>query len=335
MKAIVYDEFGPPEVLHVAEVANPVPKVNEILIQVLASPAGYGDNLARNFKNAPRSEFHMPGPLYYVTRLSFGWNKPRKKILGSEFAGEVQEVGKAVTRFSAGDQVYGYVGPSMGAYAEYLTMAEDKSLAVMPNNLSYEQASSVPYGAIMAFSLLRKAPVQPGQKVLVNGASGAIGSAALQLAKIAGAEVTGVCGALRMDYVASLGADKVVDYTQESFTQNGEKYDLIFDVLGKSSFEQCKGSLRPQGRYLAVSFKAKQIWQSITTSRSDGQRVITTLASESSEALDQVRGLIEAGKYKVILDACFPMEEAAEAHKRTESGQRRGPVVISMCPAGA
>ena len=243
MKAIIYTEFGPPEVLHLAERPQPVPKDSEVLVRVHATPVAYGDLLARNFKDVTSREFNMPLPLLFPMRLVFGLRKPKVTILGSEFAGEVEAVGSAVTRFKPGDQVMGYLGQRMGAYAEVVCIAESGSLALKPANMSYAEAAAVPYGAIMATSLLRRAHIQPGQKVLINGASGGIGSAAVQLAKHYGAEVTGVCGAPRMAYVSSLGADHVIDYATEDFTQNGETYDLIFDVLGKSSFAQCKLSL--------------------------------------------------------------------------------------------
>ena len=265
MKAIVYTEFGPPEVLHLAERPQPVPKDSEVLVRVHATPVAYGDLLARNFKDVTSREFNMPLPLLFPMRLVFGLRKPKVTILGSEFAGEVEAVGSAVTRFKPGDQVMGYLGQRMGAYAEYVCMAEDGSLAMKPAIMSYAEAAAVPYGAIMATSLLQRAHIQPGQKVLINGASGGIGSAAVQLAKHYGAEVTGVCGAPRMAYVSSLGADHVIDYAMEDFTQNGETYDLIFDVLGKSSFAQCKGSLKPNGVYLLASFKTKALLQMLWT----------------------------------------------------------------------
>ena len=232
MKAIVYTEFGPPDVLHLAEVQKPVPKDNEVLIRVYATPVSYGDLAARNFKNISAGEFHMPLPLLFASRMIFGFSKPNINILGSEFAGEIESAGKAVKRFQVGDQVMGYLGQRMGAYAEYLCMPEDGSLVLKPANMTYAEAAAVPYGAIMATSLLRKGNIQSGHKVLINGASGGIGSAALQLARYYGAEVTGVCGTPRIEYVKSLGADRVIDYSKENFTQSGETYDLIFDVLG-------------------------------------------------------------------------------------------------------
>ena len=218
-----------------------------------------------------------------------GFSKPRQPILGSEFAGEVEAVGAAVTRFKKGDQVFGYVGEGMGAYAEYRCMPEDGCVALKPANLSYAEAAVIPYGSIMALSLLRKAKIQPGQKVLINGASGGIGSAAVQLARHFGAEVTGVCGTPRLEFVKALGADHVIDYTKEDFTQSGETYDLIFDILGKSSFSRCKKSLKSKGIQLFASFKMKQLFQMLWTSLIGDKKVICAIAPGSLADLISVK----------------------------------------------
>jgi len=330
MKAVVYTQFGPPEVLHLAEIEKPTPKAHEVLIRVHASPVSYGDLTARNFKNISAAEFHMPLPLLLPTRLYFGINKPKINILGSEFAGVIESTGQSVTRFKAGDQVMGYLGQRMGAYAEYVCMPEDGSLALKAANQSLAEAAAIPYGAIMATSLLRKGRLQPGHTVLINGASGGIGSAALQLAKYYGAHVTAVCGTPRLAYVKSLGADRVIDYTQEDFTQNGENYDLIFDVLGKSSYARCKRSLKPHGIYLLASFKMKPIFQMLWTGMVEGPKVICAMSSEKSEDLVFVKELIEAGQYKSIIDRSFSINEAAAAHRYAESGLKQGNVVISL-----
>ncbi len=330
MKAIVYTEYGSPAVLHLEEVAKPAPKDNEILVRVYATPVNYGDLTARNFANLTPGEFNMPAPLWLPTRMVFGWNKPKINILGSELAGEVEAIGRQVKKFKPGDQVFAYVGMKMGANAEYLCLPENGTVALKPANLTYEQASVLPYGTIMAASLLRKANLQPGQKVLINGASGGIGSMAVQLAKHFGAEVTGVCGALRVEYVKSLGADKVIDYTREDFTRNGETYDLIFDILGRSSYSRCKHSLKPDGIYLLASFKMKPLFQMLWTSRIGTKKVICALASEKSEDLVFIRELVEAGKIKAIIDRCYPLEQAAEAHRYVEAGHKKGNVVITV-----
>ena len=266
MKAIVYTEFGGPEVLQVKDLEKPAPKDNEILIKIHATSVNFGDLLARNFNKVTPREFSMPAPLWLPSRLYFGFSKPKVNVLGAELAGEVEAVGKNVTRFKKGDQVFGYPGQGMGAYAEYRCMPESGMVGIKPGNLSYEEAAVLPYGMIMALNLLRKANLQPGEKVLINGASGSIGAAAVQLAKHFGAEVTGVCGTPRLEFVKSLGSDKVIDYTKEDFTQSGETYYLIFDILGKCSFSQCKNALNPNGRILYVILKTKQIFEMLLTS---------------------------------------------------------------------
>jgi len=235
-----------------------------------------------------------------------------------------------VKRFKKGDQVFGYRGQSMGANAEYLCMGENGMIAIKPTNISYEEAAVIPYGALTALPLLRRVSIQRGQKVLINGASGGIGSAAVQLAKYYGAEVTGVCGTPRLGFVKALGADKVIDYTKEDFTQNGETYDLILDIMNKSSFEKCKDSLKPNGIYLLASFKMKQVFQMLQTSRSSGKKVICVLSMENLVDMELTRKLVEEGKIKAIVDKRFPMERAAEAHRYVESGNKAGSVVITI-----
>jgi len=330
MKAIVYTEYGSPDVLHLKEVDKPTPKEAEVLVRVHATPVNFGDLMARNFKAVTPRQFTMPSILWLFSRLAFGVSKPRNPILGSEFAGEIEAVGQAVTRFQPGDRVFGYRGPNMGANAEYLCMAETGLVLTKPANMSDEEAASVPYGALTALSLLRKAGIQPGQKVLINGASGGIGAAAVQLARHHfGAHVTGVCGTRRLSYVKALGADRVIDYTREDFTQNGETYDLIVDVVGKTSFARCKGSLTPHGTLLYASFKMRQVFQMLWTSIRGGKRVVCALSAEKPDDLKFVKELVEAGKIKAIIDRCFPLEQAAEAHRYVEAGLKTGSVVIT------
>ena len=331
MKAIVYEKYGSPEVLQLKEVEKPIPKDNEILIRVFATPVGYGDILARNFRNLPLNKFNMPLPLWLPTRIYFGFTKPRIKILGSEFAGEIETTGKDVKQFKVGDQVFGYLGQKMGANAEYLCMPEDSCVAIKPDNMSYEEAAAVLYGALMASAILRKVNIQSGQKVLINGASGGIGSAALQLAKFQfGAEVTGVCSTPRLEYVKSLGADRVIDYTKDDFTEDSETYDLIFDILGKSSFSRCKGSLKQNGCYLLASFKTRQLFQMLWTKIIGSKKVICAMATDKQEDLILIKGLVEAGKIKPIIDKKYPLEQTAEAHSYIEKGHKNGNVVITV-----
>jgi len=335
MKAIVYTEYGPPEVLQLKEVAKPIPKDNEILIRIHATSVQYGDLMARNMRAISPSKFTMPLPFWLPIRMAFGFRKPRITILGAEFAGEVEAAGKDVKLFGEGDQVFGYRGMKMGANAEYLCMPAGGTVAVKPANMTYEEAAAVPYGAVVALNLLRKVNIQPGQKVLVNGASGGIGSAAVQLAKSHfGAEVTGVCSTPRLEFVKSLGADRVIDYTREDFTKSGETYDLIFDVLGKSSFSRCRGSLAQNGRYLLASFKTRQFFQMLWTTLTGGKKVICAMAFDKAEDLIFIKGLAEAGKIRSIIDRSYPLEQTAEAHRHVEEGHKKGNVAITVTHNG-
>ena len=330
MKAIVYSEYGGPDVLHLQEVERPSPKGNEVLIRVHAVSVNYGDILARNFKNIPASEFNMLSLFRILARFSFGLSKPKRKILGNSFAGEVEMVGNDVRQFKKGEQVFGYTGESMGAYAEYLCLPEDGILAVKPSNMTYEEASAVPYGATMALCLLRKVNIKKGQSVLIIGASGAIGSAAVQLAShYFGAEVTGVCSTDGMEYVKSLGAAKVIDYKKEDFTKNGETYDLIFDILGKGSFSKYKASLKQNGIYMPVSFKTAKLLQMLRTSISGDKKVICALAVPNQGDLAFIKDFLEERKLKPVIDQCYPLEKAAEAHRHVEAGNKKGNVVIT------
>lgn len=330
MKAIIHTEYGSPDVLHLQAVPTPTPQDNEVLVKIRASTVNYGDILARNFKSVTPRQFNMPSIFWLPARIEFGWNKPKKSILGAEFAGEVAAVGKAVTRFKVGDQVFGYLGSNFGGYAEYVAVSETATITLKPANLTFEEAVTLPYGMLTALNLLKKVNIQPGQKVLINGASGGIGSAAVQLAKYYGAEVTGVCGTPRMEFVTALGADHVIDYTKEDFTRSGETYDLIFDILGKSSFASCKRVLKPNGRYLLASFKLIQFFQMLWTSRFSSQKVICALSMEKPEDFVFIKELIEAGKLKAFIDRCYPLEQTADAHRYVESGQKQGPVVITV-----
>jgi NADPH:quinone reductase-like Zn-dependent oxidoreductase len=332
MKAAVYESYGPPDVLHLAEVDTPVPGEGEVRVRVRATTVNYGDMSARNFENISPGEFNMPFLFWVFAKLYFGMGRPKVAILGNEFSGQIDAVGGGVTRFKEGDEVFGYLGQGMGAYAEYLCMPEDGMLAAKPASMTHEEAATLPSGAIVAVSLLREVDIQLGQRVLVNGASGGIGSAAVQIAKRHyGAHVTGVCGTPRMDFVRALGADEVIDYTQEDFTQNGETYDVIFDILGRSSFARCKGSLNENGRYLLASFKLKQLAQMLWTAvTGSDKRVICALSATRLEDLVRVGEMVEDGTLTTAIDRTFPLGQAAEAHRYVESGQAGGKVVIAV-----
>ena len=316
MKAIVYTKFGPPEVLHLQEVEKPTPKDNEVRIKIHATTV---------VKEDPD------------WRASPGFNgllKPRNPILGQELAGEVEAIGKDVTRFRPGDQVFG-IG-SFGAYAEYKCMPEDGALAIKPANLSYAEAASVPNGALTALPFLRdKGKVQGGQTVLIYGASGSVGAAAVQLARYYGAVVTGVCSTANLEWVKSLGADQVMDYTQEDFTGNGKTYDIIFDTVGKRSFSECKGSLTDAGVYLTTVPTPVVMLQALWPARSGSKKVKFVAAglrpaNEKIKDLVFLTELIEAGGIKPVIDRCYPLEQIVEAHQYVEKGHKKGNVVIMV-----
>jgi len=325
MKAIVYTQYGSPDVLQLKEVEKPTPKDNEVLIRIYATTVTAGDVNARGFVFVPPGF----GPL---SRLMFGLRKPKRTILGFELAGEIEAVGKDVKSFKPGDQVFGTTGASYGAYAEYTCMPEDGVLAIKPANMTYEEAAAVFFGASTALFFLRdQANIRSGQKVLINGASGGVGSYAVQLAKYYGAEVTGVCSTANLELVKSLGADKVIDYTQEDFTQNGETYDVILDmVVGKRSFSGCKNALKQNGLYLAGAGGLQAFAQMLWTSMVGGKKVIAGMAPERKEDLIFLKELIEAGKIRPVIDRCYPLEQTAEAHRYVDKGHKRGSVVITV-----
>jgi len=329
MKAIVFTEFGPPEVLQLKEIAKLDPKDSEILIKVHATPVNFADMLIRNFKKITPKKFNMPFLFWLFGKFYFGFRKPKITVLGSEFSGVIESVGKDVTKFNNGEEVFGYIGPKMGAYSEYICVKENSIVAQKPRNMTHEEASSMPYGTIMALSMLRKIDLKPNQKVLVNGASGGIGPAVVQLAKHFGAEVTGVCSTKRMDFVKSLGAERVIDYTTEDFTRNGETYDFIVDILGRSSFSRCKKSLSENGRCLYVSFKMKNVFQMLLTSILSKKKVICVLSNEKQEDLVFIKELIEAGQIRTVIDKTYSLNQAVDAHRYVSEGNKKGNVIIS------
>ena len=315
MKAIVYTKFGPPEVLHLQEVEKPTPKANEVLIKIMATTVVKEDPDMRS----------SPGVN--------GFFKPSHPILGQELAGQVEAVGSAVTRFKPGDQVFGMV--FFGAYAEYICMPENGALAIKPANINYEDAASIPNGALTALPFLRdKGAIQSGQTVLIYGASGSVGTAALQLAKYFGAVVTGVCSTTKLEWVRSLGADHVIDYTRENFTENSQTYNIIFDTVGKRSFSECKGSLTDEGIFLTTVPTPAIMLQTLSTARS-GKKV-KFLAAGLKPAREKIKDLvfltqlIEAGKLKAVIDKVYPLEQMAEAHRYVEQGHKKGNVVITV-----
>ena len=323
MKAIVWTEYGPPDVLKLKEVEKPTPKDNEVLIRIYATTVTAGDSELRSLK----FPFYLRLPL----RIWIGLRKPRgTTIPGTEIAGEIESVGKDVKLFKEGDQVYGSAGLAFGAHAEYISLPEEGSVVKKPANMTYEEAAAVPFGGREALHFLRKGNIQSGQKILINGAGGSIGTFAVQLAKYFGAEVTGVDSTRKLDMLRSIGADQVIDYTQEDFTKSGEIYDVIFDVVGKISFSTSERSLKQNGCYLLANPRPSQLirgrWISMTSSKT----VITETASGTTQDLIFLRELIEAGKIRSAIDRHYPLEHTAEAHRYVETGQKRGNVIITV-----
>jgi NADPH:quinone reductase-like Zn-dependent oxidoreductase len=322
MKAMIWTKYGSPDGLQLREVEKPTPKDNEVLIRVHATTVTAGDCELRSFK--------FPIWLWLPIRLWLGFRKPRKAILGQELAGEVEAVGKDVKSFKEGDQVFAATGFSLGAYAEYKCLPEEGALAIKPANVTYEEAAAVPVAGLEALHFLRQGNIQSGQKVLINGAGGSIGTFAVQLAKYFEAEVTGVDSTGKLDMVRSIGAAHVIDYTQDDFTQSGETYDVIFDVMGKTSFSGSIKSLKQSGRYLLVNAGPSQMIRGRWTSMTSSKQVIFGAGSQKTEDLIFLKALIEAGKLKSVIDRRYPLEQTAEAHRYVETGHKKGNVVITV-----
>jgi NADPH:quinone reductase-like Zn-dependent oxidoreductase len=322
MKAIVFQRYGPPDVLELKEVDKPVPKDNEVRIKIYATTASAGDCRVRSFTPPPM--FRLP------MRFVMGFRKPRKQILGIELAGEIESVGKAVKRYRAGDHVFAVTGFVFSAYAEYVCLPETAGIAIKPANMSWEEAASVPVGGLAALHFLRKGKIQSGQKVLVYGASGSMGTYAVQLAKYFGAEVTGVCSGKNVEMVKALGADKVIDYTKDDFTKSGDTYDLIFDTVGKSSFSDCQRSLKKKGYYLMAVMMLSHVVRGSFASMTGSMKVVSGVSSERAEDLLFLKELVEAGRLKAVIDRSYPLEQTAEAHRYVDSGHKKGNVVITV-----
>ena len=323
MKAVICEKYGPPEVLELREVAKPTPKDNEVLVKVSVTTVTVADSRVRSFT--------VPPSYWLPARLALGISKPKNAVLGAELAGEIESVGKDVKRFKQGDRVMAStLEHGFGAYAEYICLPEDGLLALRPADVTCEEAATLPIGGRTALYFLRQANLQPGQKVLIYGASGSVGTFAVQLAKHFGAEVTGVCSSANLELVRSLGADKVIDYTQEDFTKNGETYDVIFDAVGKGPYSGSIHSLKEGGTYLqAVSspgISMRMRWTALTS----GKKLIGGGPPPKSQDLVFLEELVEAGKIKPVIDRVYPLEQIAEAHRYVDKGHKKGNVVITV-----
>ena len=322
MKAVVYERYGPPEVLQLQEVDKPTPKDNEVLIKTHATTVTSGDWRVRSL--------NVPAGFGLMTRLVFGVSRPKQPILGTELAGVIESVGNDVKKFKVGDQVFAFSDTAMGCHAEYKCMPEDGAVALKPPNLTFEEAAALSFGGTTALDFFRRGRLQNGERVLVNGASGAVGTAAVQLAKHFGADVTGVCSTANLELVRSLGASHVVDYTQEDFTQNGETYDVIVDTAGSAPFSRSKASLKEGGRLLMVLGGLPDMLQIPWVSMTSSKKVIAGPAAGRAEDLRFLAGLAETGEFKPVIDRRYPFEQIAEAHRYVDTGRKKGNVVITL-----
>jgi len=319
MRAIINTKYGPPEVVQLMEVDKPIPKDNEVLIKVYATTVNRTDC---GFRSAE----------YFISRFFSGLFRPKNKTLGNEFAGEIETVGKDVASFKAGDKVFGYNDTKFGAHAEYMTIAEDDAITTMPGNLTYEEAAPITEGAHYALCNLRAAKIRSGQKILINGATGAIGSAAVQLVKYFGAEVTAVCDTKNVALVKSLGADVVIDYTKQDFTKIRHTFDVVFDAVGKSSFGQCKPIIHKSGIYMSTELgkNAENIFLALLTPLLGGKKVLFPLPTISKQDVLFLKELVETNQYKPVVDRRYPLAQIVEAYKFVETGQKTGNVVITL-----
>lgn len=323
MKAIVYTHYGSPDVLHVAEVEKPAPDDDEILVKIHAAEATKADCEMRSFI-FPVKWFWLP------LRIAFGMTKPKRQILGGYFAGEIVSLGRGVTHFQVGDPVFGSAQLRLGAYGEFAAYPASYTIMGKPENVSYEEAAAIPLGGLNAIHFMRKADIQAGETVLVNGAGGSIGTYAVQIAKSMGAEVTAVDSGIKAQMLRSIGADHFIDYTQEDFTQRGQTYDVIFDMVAQKSYAGRIRTLNPGGRYLMANPRFMDMVRSAFTSRFTDKQAIFAFAGETKEELLALKEMAEAGDIRPVVDKVYSMEEAAEAHHRVETEQRVGSIVIAI-----
>ncbi len=326
MRAAVYEKYGPPEVVRIVEVKQPVAKDDEVLIRIHATSVNSGDSRMRSL--------NVPKGFGVIVRLVFGIFAPRNPVLGMEFAGTIEAVGRDVTKFKVGDEVFSSC--MFGAHAEYRVTKQDAAIALKPENLSFEEAAALSFGGTTAlFFLKEKGNIKCGDKVLINGASGAVGIAAIQLAKHFGAHVTAVCSASNSELVTSLGADRVIDYAREDFAENGEVYDIIMDNVGNAPWSRSRGSLTPTGRLMLVVAGLPQMLQAVFVSRKDGRQALAGTPGDSAQTLQILGKLAQEGELKPLIDKVYPLEEIAKAHAYVDSGRKRGSVVITLQPGKA
>lgn len=325
MKAAVYERYGAPEVLALKDVPTPTPGPHEVLVEIHATTVNSGDWRVRSLQ--------LPPGFGVFGRLAFGLLRPRKPVLGTELAGKVVAIGERVTRFAVGDAVFAFPGAAMGCHAEYRCIPEDGPIVLKPKNLSYDEAAALSFGGTTALSFLRRAEVKPGERVLVVGASGCVGSAAVQLAKHLGAEVTGVCSTANVPLVRSLGADHVIDYTKRDFTQTGELYDVILDATGTAGWSRSKRSLRDGGRLLGVLGGLWDLIQAPFVSLTTSKKVIAGPVLERVEDLRELARLAESGVYRPVIDRRYPFTDVIEAHRYVDTGRKRGSVVMTLVPS--
>ena len=324
MKAILHTKYGPPDELQLKEVDKPLPKDNEVLIKVHASTVTTTDCNVRNLTFVPKSFRFLAG-------MMFGFKKPKINILGIDLAGEIEAVGNKVKRFRIGDQVFGSAGTKFGAHAEYVCVSEEGALVIKPAKMTFSEAAAISLAGNTALFYIRDlAKIQPGQKILIHGASGAIGTYAVQLAKYYGAEVTGVCSAANAEMLKSLGATKVIDYTKEDFTKSGERFDFVFSVVGKTTFSQCKGLLKQKGIYLENMLELKDMLTMMWPSIIGGKKMKGGVSAAKAVNLNFFIELIESGKLKPVIDRSYPLEQTANAFQYVEQGHKKGNVVITV-----
>ncbi len=324
MRAVVYDRYGPPDVLRLEDVERPVPKEDEVLVRVHATTVNRLDTATREANRRSGLAISLMG------RLVLGLRRPRHRILGTEFAGEVEAVGAAVSEFAVGDRVFGNSGLRFGAHAEYIAMPVSARMARMPAGMSFEEAAPITDGALNALTCLKQADLRKGRTILIYGASGAIGTAGVQLARAFGADITAVCNTKNLELVRSLGADRVIDYTQEDFTKNGQTYDVILDAVGKLSFRRCRRSLQPNGIYLPTDGFANLMW-ALVTSRSQGKKVLFQIPPrQTKEDVLFLKELIETGRYRPVIDRRYRLEDVIEAARYVETEQKTGNVVLTV-----